>query len=112
MVGKKNLSINSAFRDARKEARGCDAFNVMDPHDRAPASGLLERMDDYVRREPTKALVTTFGFGFLLNILPLGAIASALVSIALMLARPVLLFLGLVKACECCGCQPIHHSKI
>ncbi len=66
-------------------------------------SPLLQRADDFARREPTKAVVSAFGVGFLLNLLPLGAIAGALVAIAFTLVRPALLFLGLVKACEFCG---------
>ena len=44
--------------------------------------------------------MSAFGAGFLLNLLPLSAIAAALVGIALALVRPALLFLGLLKACE------------
>ena len=61
---------------------------------------LLQRADDFARREPARATVSAFGAGFLLNLLPLGAIAAALVSIAFSLVRPALLFLGLFKACE------------
>ena len=61
---------------------------------------LLERADDFARRDPTRASVSAFGAGFLLNLLPLGAIAAALVGIAFSLVRPALLFLGLYKACE------------
>ena len=61
---------------------------------------LMQRADDFARREPARATLTAFGAGFLLNLLPLGAIASALVGIAFSLVRPALLFLGLFKACE------------
>ena len=63
---------------------------------------LLERADDFARREPLRATVSAFGAGFLLNLLPLGAIAAALVAIAFSLVRPALLFLGLYKACDLC----------
>ena len=62
----------------------------------------MQRADEFARREPAKAVVSAFGAGFLLNLLPLGAIASALVGIAFSFTRPALLFLGLLKACECC----------
>lgn len=62
--------------------------------------------DDFARREPTKAVISAFGAGFLLNLLPLGAIVAAIVGIALALVRPALLFLGLFKACELCGMTP------
>ena len=61
---------------------------------------LMERADDFARREPARATLSAFGAGFLLNLLPLGAIAAALVAIAFSLVRPALLFLGLFKACE------------
>jgi hypothetical protein len=69
-------------------------------------SHLMQRADEFARREPTKAVISAFGAGFLLNLLPLGAIVGALVSIAFTLVRPALLFLGLVKACEMCGLRP------
>jgi len=59
-----------------------------------------QRADEFARREPAKAVVSAFGAGFLLNLLPLGAIVGALVGIAFSLVRPVLLFLGLIKAVE------------
>ena len=63
---------------------------------------VLERADDFARHDPVRATVSAFGAGFLLNLLPLGAIAAALVGIAFSLVRPALLFLGLYKACEIC----------
>lgn len=63
---------------------------------------LLERADDFARREPIRATVSAFGAGFLINLLPLGAIAAALVGITFSLVRPALLFLGLYKVCELC----------
>jgi hypothetical protein len=70
------------------------------------SSRIAQCADDFARREPTKAVVSAFGAGILLNMLPLGAIAAALVGIALSLVRPALLFLGLFKACELCGMPP------
>jgi hypothetical protein len=66
---------------------------------------VLLRADTLARREPVKAVVAAFGAGFLLNMLPLGAIAAAMVRIVFSLIRPALLFLGLVKACEFCRSQ-------
>jgi ElaB/YqjD/DUF883 family membrane-anchored ribosome-binding protein len=60
----------------------------------------LDQADDYARREPVKAVVSAFGVGFLVNLLPIGAIVGALTGIAFAMARPVLLFLGLLKACD------------
>lgn len=72
---------------------------------------LLERADDFARREPMRATVAAFGAGFLLNLLPLSAIAAALTGIAFSLLRPALLFLGLIKACEICRCKPQTDSS-
>lgn len=58
---------------------------------------LLERMDDFARQDPPKAMVTAFGLGFLLHVLPLGAIVSMLISLLFALARPVLPLLGVLK---------------
>ena len=66
---------------------------------------LMKRADDFARREPARATLSAFGAGFLLNLLPLGAIAAALVGIAFSLVRPALLFLGVYKACELCRCK-------
>ena len=72
---------------------------------------LLERADDFARREPLRATVSAFGAGFLLNLLPLGAIAAAVVAIAFSLVRPALLFLGLYKACDLCRSKIQTDSK-
>lgn len=60
----------------------------------------LRQADDYARDEPIKAVATAFGAGFLINLLPIGAIIGGLVAIVFSMARPVLLFLGLLKACD------------
>jgi len=60
----------------------------------------LDQADDYARREPVKAVTCAFGAGFLVNLLPIGFIVGALTAIAFSILRPVLLFLGLIKACE------------
>lgn len=72
---------------------------------------IMQRADDFARREPAKAVVSGFGAGFLLNLLPLRAIASALVAIAFSCLRPALLFLGLMKACEFCRTNKTHTDR-
>lgn len=74
--------------------------------------GYLNSADEYARREPTKAVVSAFGIGVLLNMLPLAAIAASLVRAATLLVRPGLLFLGLIKAAEYCGAtQDLFHPS-
>jgi hypothetical protein len=67
-----------------------------------PIDSWVEKVDDYARAEPMKAVASAFGAGFLLNLLPIGAIIGALVSIGMVLMRPAFLFLGLLKAFEIC----------
>lgn len=65
----------------------------------------LGEAEAFARREPTKAVASAFGAGFLLHLLPVGAILRALAAVAFALARPVLLFLGLQKAWDICPCK-------
>lgn len=65
----------------------------------------LDQADAFARREPTKAVVSAFGAGFLLNLLPVGTIVGALTTAAFTLARPILLVFGLRKVWELCPCK-------
>ena len=51
---------------------------------------------------PKQKVISGSSNSFLLNLLPLGAIAAAVVAIAFSLVRPALLFLGFYKACDLC----------
>lgn len=75
-----------------------------------PATTLLDQADVFARREPAKALASAFGVGFLINLLPIGAIVGALAGVVFALARPILLFLGLLKAWEICPCKKPPNS--
>lgn len=68
-------------------------------------NGWIDRAENYARREPGKAVISAFGTGIILNMLPLRSIAAAAVGIAMYSVRPALLVLGLVKACEFCSNQ-------
>ena len=70
----------------------------------------LGKADDYARHEPTKAIVAAAGAGFLINLLPIGAIVGALAAVAFALARPALLFLGLLKAYEFLRTKPTNQD--
>jgi hypothetical protein len=72
---------------------------------------LMSQADEFARREPATAVASAFGAGFLLNMLPLGAIAAALVGIAFTLVKPLLMVLGVVKACEFCRTLPSTSSS-
>ena len=62
----------------------------------------LKRVEDCVRREPTKAVVVALGTGLVLNLLPSRVLARATASIATRLLPPALLGLGVLKAFEIC----------
>ncbi|MGV3661450.1 MAG: hypothetical protein ACO1TE_14775 [Prosthecobacter sp.] len=73
------------------------------PH---PAEACLhhafEKVEDYVRREPAKAVATALGAGLLLKLLPTRAFAKPLTAAAATLLPPTLVGLGLIKALELC----------
>ena len=76
----------------------------------APSASWLKKADDYARHDPTKAVLSAAGVGFLINLLPIGAIVGALASVAFAMARPVLLFLGLLKAADFLCCKSTNQS--
>lgn len=61
-------------------------------------SRYLSKTDEFARQKPTKAAMSAFGVGFLINLLPIGMIVGALTSIVFTMVRPALLYLGLMKA--------------
>ncbi len=62
----------------------------------------LKRVEDYVRQDPTKAVVVALGTGLVLNMLPTRVLARATASIVTRLLPPALLGLGVIKAFEIC----------
>ena len=70
-----------------------------------PCRTWLGDSEAFARREPAKAVVTAVGAGFLLHLLPVRAILGALTAVAFALARPALLFLGMLKLSEICPCK-------
>lgn len=63
---------------------------------------VTQRAEDYVRREPAKAVAAAFGAGILLSVLPLRPIAAGLIKVAFSFAPSVLALLALQKACDSC----------
>ena len=57
---------------------------------------MIASVEDYTRKEPTKAVSAAFGAGLILTLLPVGGIVR-LLFIAL---RPLLLVLGFIKLYE------------
>ncbi len=52
--------------------------------------------EEYVRNNPTQAVLSAVGAGFVLRLLPLGALVSALVRLALFALRPAIFIYGAV----------------
>ena len=113
----RGVAVNFSRTDTRRGTVRRDALGAMtNDQTRKPPpklDQLLQRAGEFARREPTRATVSAFGVGFLLNLLPLSAIAAALVGLAFALLRPALLFLGLFKACELCRSkiQPVSRHE-
>ena len=82
-----------------------------DPDPTHPAELCLQQVfdktEEYVRREPAKAVAAAFGAGLLLKLLPTRAVARPIATLAVSLLPPALLGLGLLKAFELC-CQTSH----
>ena len=62
----------------------------------------LEQTEDYVRREPSKAVAAAMGAGLLLKLLPTRTLVRPITTLAVALLPPTLLGLGLIKAFELC----------
>jgi hypothetical protein len=69
---------------------------------------LWNEIEEQVRREPMRAVVLAFAGGFFLCLLPLGRLLGVLIKVSLLLLKPALLILGLVKLVEYSGitCEP------
>ena len=52
--------------------------------------------EDYVRANPTPAFLSALGVGFVLQLLPIGALGSALVRLAFFALRPAIFIYGAV----------------
>jgi len=69
--------------------------------DKAPdAASWVNKADDFARRQPTKAVASAAGVGFLINFLPIGTLVGGLFAVGFALIRPALLCLGLLRAFE------------
>jgi len=61
---------------------------------------LLDRVEAYTRLEPTKAISASFGIGILLTLLPLGGLITGVSRLIFVIARPLLMILGVVKIAQ------------
>jgi hypothetical protein len=58
---------------------------------------LWNELEDLIRREPGKSVALALAGGFVLCLLPLGKLLGVLVRVTLLLFKPVLLILGVLK---------------
>jgi hypothetical protein len=72
------------------------------------AHQLWNDLEAQIRREPMRAVILAFAGGFFLCLLPLGKLLGVLIKTTLLLLKPALLILGLVKMLEYSGvtCGP------
>lgn len=75
-----------------------------EPSPPRPAEDFVQNLVDdaatYAKRDPTKAVLTAFGVGLLLNILPTRFIAGTVSTVATTVLKPTLMTLGVIKVCE------------
>lgn len=64
---------------------------------------IWNELEKQIRREPTKAVLVAAGGGFFLCLLPLGKLLGFIVKTTLLLSKPMLLILGIVKLLEYSG---------
>jgi hypothetical protein len=62
----------------------------------------LERAEDFMRREPTKAVGAALGAGLALTLLPTRSMVRPLAIIGAAMLPPILVGLGLIKLFELC----------
>lgn len=58
---------------------------------------LHAQTEEYVRANPTPSFLTALGVGFILQLLPIGAIVGALVRLAFFAIRPAIFIYGAVS---------------
>ncbi len=63
----------------------------------------MERTEDFVRREPMKAVAVAIGAGLILKVLPPRLVARPLTTLAVQLLPPALIGFGLLKVLELCS---------
>jgi hypothetical protein len=78
----------------------------MNTPDNTPSQGqplrdqFVQRVEAYTKEEPVKAASAAFGLGLLLAMLPIGGIVAGVCRLLFLLARPLLMILGVVKVFE------------
>lgn len=71
----------------------------------------LDQAETMARNEPVKAAAAVIGAGVVLNILPLRFLVAGATAATLVMLRPALLALGVVKAFELCTSHSRRHHE-
>jgi len=69
---------------------------------------LIDEVESFARRDPSKAAIAALGLGLALHVLPTRAIVAGVTAVGLTLLRPTLLTLGAIKALELCRSQTLR----
>ena len=72
------------------------------------ATRLMDEMESFARRDPSKAAMVALGMGLALHALPTRAVVAGVTAVSLTLLRPALLTLGVIKAFELCRSQNLR----
>ena len=72
------------------------------------ARRILEEMETFARRDPSKAALVAIGMGFALQALPTRAMVATVTAVTMTVLRPALLRLGVIKALELCRSQTLR----
>lgn len=90
----------SATRKTATKRTATDRSQTLMHDVKAKATGALESYEDKVRQSPEKAVLLALAAGYAAHFLPVGGLLGAPIRLAAFLAKPALLALGAVKACE------------
>jgi hypothetical protein len=78
-------------------------MSILESHTPPPQTNrdvLLDRVEAYTRAEPAKAISASFGLGILLTLLPFGSLVTGISRLLFLVARPLLMILGVVKIAQ------------
>ena len=74
-------------------------------------SDLHTQGEDYVRSNPTPSFLSALGVGFVLQLLPIGTLVSALVRLAFFALRPAIFIYGAVTLYKQFQQNREHHQE-
>ncbi len=85
------MADSNQFTDSGHETPNIDLGGVQQKFNDLHMQG-----EDYVRHNPTPSVLSALGVGFILQLLPIGAIVGSLVRLAFFAIRPAIFIYGAV----------------